>query len=349
MTEIREKDIKQFHNGQCIFDDINLCQKPGSGGHPGTIMSVDKFFCAKKVEMSDENLELRFINNDFNQEFFKGFIPKFRGMCDLNDKKYIMIENLKYDFEEPIVLDIKIGFKTANKELLDLINYKKNKKYKLFKQDFIDNHSTTSKYGYRAEGFEGDNKVSKGKLKSMKPENTFDMYFKKDHNNLALKDILQKLRNLYDLIMKPEFDTFVLTGSSLLFIYDAKDQSKNSVKMIDFSNSYVYTPQTLSQYNAGFVESYRKGIRSLIGDLIIFLGNKEFKKDKGVPVMRQLVRSVKIAKDLSRKSINNKSRMSQKVKSQALSKNLKSMKRGSSHKNVKEMIPLSSKKISKKL
>ncbi len=315
MTEIREKDIKQFHNGQCIFDDINLCQKPGSGGHPGTIMSVDKFFCAKKVEMSDENLELRFINNDFNQEFFKGFIPKFRGMCDLNDKKYIMIENLKYDFEEPIVLDIKIGFKTANKELLDLINYKKNKKYKLFKQDFIDNHSTTSKYGYRAEGFEGDNKVSKGKLKSM----------------------------------KPEFDTFVLTGSSLLFIYDAKDQSKNSVKMIDFSNSYVYTPQTLSQYNAGFVESYRKGIRSLIGDLIIFLGNKEFKKDKGVPVMRQLVRSVKIAKDLSRKSINNKSRMSQKVKSQALSKNLKSMKRGSSHKNVKEMIPLSSKKISKKL
>lgn len=317
-------DIKKYQNGQCVFDDINLCQKPGSGGHPGTIMTVDKIFCAKKIDLTDDNLEFRFLNNEHNQEFLSGFIPRFRGICDLSGKKYIMIENLKHDYEKPIALDIKIGFKSANKDILDLLKYKKNKTFKLFKQSYIDNHSTTYKYGYRAEGFEGvdgDKKVSKGTLKSMKPEKTFAMYFSKDYYNIALKDMIQKLRQLYDLIMQPEFNPYVLTGSSLLFIYDASNPEKNSVKMIDFSNSYVYTQQTISPYNYTFVESYRKAIRNLIGDLVIFLGNKEFKTDTGVNKGLPLYRSFKISKSNSKRLSQNalsKSKMLSQKKSQSM-------------------------------
>jgi hypothetical protein len=314
-----DTDVKKYHHGQCIFDDINLCQKPGSGGHSGTIMSVDKIYCAKKVDLSDDNLEVRFINNQYNQDFLKGYIPKFNGICDLRDKKYIMIENLKHDYAKPIVLDIKIGFKTANKEILDLINYKKNKAYKLFKQSYIDNHSTSTKYGYRAEGYEGsdgEKKVSKSKLKSMKPEKTFGMYFSKDYYNVALKGMVQTLRQFYDIIMTPEFNPYVLTGSSLLFIYDANEPERNAVKMIDFSNSYVYTQNTTSPYNATFVDSYRKAIRNLIGDLVIFLGNKEFKSDKVIRKVMPLAGTLKI---------NKSKRVSQNVSSQKKTKSYKSM------------------------
>jgi hypothetical protein len=320
MTEIKEKDIKQYHHGHCAFDEINLCQKPGSGGHPGTIMSVDKIYCAKNVDFSENNLEIRFINNQQNQEFLKGFIPKFNGICDLSGKKYIMIENLKYNYVKPVVLDIKIGFKSANKDILELLKYKKNKSFKLFKQSYIDNHSTSAKYGYRAEGYEGsygEKIVSKGTLKSMKPEKTFTMYFSKDYYNIALKDMIQTLRKLYSIIMQPEFNPYVLTGSSLLFIYDATDPSKNSIKMIDFSNSYVYTQKTISPYNATFVESYRKAIRNLIGDLVIFLGNKEFKSDTVVHKVMPVFSSVK----------NNKSKK----------KSYKSQNKGS-HKSIKNSI-----------
>lgn len=262
---------------QCVFDSINLCQKPGSGGHPGTIMSVDKLFCAKKVELgdNDNNLEIKFLNNEKNQSMFEGFIPIFKGFCNSNNKKYIMIENLKYNYENPIVLDIKIGFKTVNKEILDLLNLKKNKTLKLLKHSFIDNHSSSSKYGYRVEGFEGNKYFSKGTLKSMKPKNIFKIYFEKDYNNVGLKNIISKLKVFQNIIMKPDFNSYVLTGSSLLFIYDSNNQSNNSVKMIDFSNSYVYTPETLSSYNATFVESYRKAIKNLINDLTILLNSKK--------------------------------------------------------------------------
>ncbi len=344
------EEIKQYHNGQCIFDDINLCQKPGSGGHPGTIMSVDKIFCAKKVDVTDDNLELRFINNEQNQELLKGFIPKFKGICDLSGKKYIMIENLKHDYEKPIVLDIKIGFKTANKDILDIIKFKKNKAFKLFKQSYIDNHSTSAKYGYRAEGYEGadgDKKVSKGTLKSMKPEKTFAMYFSKDYYNIALKDMVQKLRQLYDLIMQPEFNTYVLTGSSLLFIYDATNPEKNSVKMIDFSNSYVYTQQTISPYNATFVESYRKAIRNLIGDLVIFLGNKEFKTETVVNKGMPLYRSLKISKSkrVSQNVLSNsKAKMSSQKKSQSMRRSYRSQRSKSIQNRISDKIFKSMKK-----
>lgn len=336
MTEIKEKDIKKYHRGQCIFDDINLCQKPGSGGHPGTIMSVDKVYCAKKVDLTEDNLEVRFINDEQNQELLKGFIPKFNGICDLVDKKYIMIENLKHEYVKPIVLDIKIGFKTANKEILDLINYKKNKKYKLLKQYYLDNNSTSSKYGYRAEGYEGpdgEKTVSKGKLKSMKIEKTFAMYFSKDYYNFALKDMVKKLRQFYDIIMKPEFNPYVLTGSSLLFIYDAENPERNSVKMIDFSNSYVYTQNTISPYNATFVESYRKAIRNLIGDLVIFLGNKEFKSDTVIHKVTPMSGTVKInkSKKVSQNALSGL--YGSKMLSQKKTQSLRSQKSHKSHRS----------------
>jgi hypothetical protein len=345
MTEIKEKDIKTYHNGHCIFDDINLCQKPGSGGHPGTIMTVDKIYCAKKVDLTDDNLELRFINNDQNQEFLKGFIPKFKGICDLSGKKYIMIENLKHDYQKPIALDLKIGFKSANKDILDLVNYKKSKTYKLFKQSYIDTHSTSTKYGYRAEGFEGDvdqKKISKETLKSMKPEKTFAMYFAKDYYNIALKSMIKQLRQLFDTIMQPTFNPYVLAGSSLLFIYDASEPSQNSVKMIDFSNSYVYTPHTVSPYNATFVESYRKAIKNLIGDLVIFLGNKEFKTETISSVMKPVSQSLKINKEKSYRS--RQSRMSKKLSSQRSQRSYKSTRINSQNKTLKLRNSASTKK-----
>lgn len=262
---------------QCVFDEENLCQNKSSGGHYGDIRSVNKIYCAKKIDSSKNknevnvNLEEKFLKNLINHELFQDFIPKYKDICvDTNDS-YVVIENLKYGLEQPIVIDFKIGRKTANKEILILNKTKKNINQKLLKHNFIDIKTISNKYGYRAEGIDGDIKIQKSILQKIIPEKLFKIYFSKDVNHKALLSIIKQLEKYYEIISRTIFNSIVMVGSSILILYDGKNPENARVKIIDFANSYNYEDKSkISKYNMKFIKYYRQGVKRLIFDLKLF-------------------------------------------------------------------------------
>lgn len=243
---------------QCQFDKKNLCQSKLSAGHFNTIFSIDKKYCAKQLT-NKKSLEYLFLKE--NQINFKSFIPKLIGTCLYNNKEYVIIENLKYNFKNPIEIDIKIGNKTVSKKILKIKN-KKMKSLKLLKHKLLDKHlSTSNKFFFRVEGMNSDKKYKKMTLKKMKPHKSLNIYLKNDNNNLALKSIIRKLENFYKLILSKKFDNYIIIGSSLLIIYDQYNPKKTNVKIIDFNNSYN---NNIKQNNSKYMNNYRIGVQNVI-------------------------------------------------------------------------------------
>lgn len=262
---------------QCVFDEENLCQNKSSGGHYGDIKSINKMYCAKKIDSSKNknddnvNLEEDFLKNSINKKLFKNFIPKYKDICKDGNNSYVVIENLKYGLEQPIVIDLKIGKKTANKEILILNKTKKNINQKLIKHQLIDTKTISNKYGYRAEGMDSDIKIQRSVLQKKVPEKLFKLYFSKDVNHKALLSIIKQLEKYYEKISQPEFNSIVMVGSSILMLYDGKNPNNARVKIIDFANSYNYEDESkISKYNSPFIKYYRKGVKRLIFDLKLF-------------------------------------------------------------------------------
>lgn len=262
---------------QCAFDDENLCQSKSSGGHYGDIRSVNKMYCAKKIDSSENknednvNLEEEFLKNPIHHELFEDFIPKYKDICVDKNDSYVVIENLKYGLEQPIVIDLKIGRKTANKEILILNKTKKNINQKLLKHKFIDIKTISNKYGYRAEGMDSDIKIQRGTLQKIIPEKLFKIYFSKDVNHNALLSIIKQLEKYYERISHKTFNSIVMVGSSILILYDGKNPENARVKIIDFVNSYNYEDESkISKYNREFIKYYRQGVKRLIFDLKLF-------------------------------------------------------------------------------
>ena len=251
----------------CDFDDVNTCQSKGSGGHQGTIMSTNKIYCAKIISSDtniEEDLEYKFLMDKQNQKVFKGFIPKFKGLCNdkRKNKKCLVIENLKCGFDTPVTIDIKIGYHTFNKNILVLKG--KPAAIKAIKQKIIDRHSASNVSGFRAEGLEGTGKsFTKASLKRMKPETFLRHFTSTDVDDRALKKIISRLKKFREIVESEKYDNYIMAGSSILITYDAVNPKKVSVKIIDFANSNRYEKLT-SVVDRKFNSQYRKAIDNLV-------------------------------------------------------------------------------------
>ena len=129
---------------------------------------------------------------------------------------------------------------------------------KLLKHKITDYFSTTNKYFFRVEGMTSDKIYKKSTLKKMKPHKSLNLYLKNDNNNLVLNSIIKKLKKYFKLISSKKFDNYILIGSSLLIIYDKKNQKKTSIKIIDFDN--CFKDKTSTKY----MNNYRKSIANII-------------------------------------------------------------------------------------
>lgn len=292
---------------QCVFDKDNKCQSKGSGGHQGTILSVKDIYCAKVVS-SDSNvedkLEYKFLNDKKNQELFSGFIPKFMGLCNKNDKKYLVIENLKYGLKEPVVIDIKVGYQTFNKNILLLAG--KPAVIKGLKQGIIDKNSKSGSMGFRAEGMEGAGKsFSKSELKKMKPEIFLKHFLSKDKDNKAINVIINKLNKFRNIVQSSKYDNYLMAGSSMLILYDAKNPSDARVKIIDFANSYRYDKIT-DPIDKKFNKEYRAAISNLTYRFNKFL-LKEIYFDGNIKKMLRKTKKIDRSKSSTRSKSGSKS------------------------------------------
>ena len=262
--------------------EFNYCQDKSSGGHQGTIFSTDKNTCLKQI--SNINTEIKFYNDynllkQNNISVLKNFIPNYDGICELNNNKYLIMENLKGTFEKPLAIDIKIGYNTVSTKIAKL---KKIKHFartrKLIKHFFLDVIITpSSKYGFRIEGVSLPSNVKLSKIQVMKSKfnKIFDYYFINDKNNIAINSFIENLKLLSADIETLDFNRFFFVGTSILFIYDALNSSiKPVLKLIDFDNSLILHDTIKIKNNIKNAIIWRNAIKSLITILEKYLKHK---------------------------------------------------------------------------
>ena len=262
---------------------INYCQDKSSGGHQGTIFSINKNTCIKK--MSKINNEIIFYNKhkkliDNGITVLSDYIPKYNGICKLNDSNFFEMENLKGLFEQPLSIDIKLGYQTVSKKI---IKNKTNKFFqiysKLAKHYILDKFMTHSaKNGFRIEGVSLPNNLKFKKMDIMRGnyKTIFDYYFTNDINNKNLKLFIKQLIQLSHTIENSDFNRYFFIGASILFTYDGLNTNNDpTLKLIDFENSLILENENDIKKNIEHANSIRKSIKSLTSILTNYLENKE--------------------------------------------------------------------------
>tara|TARA_Y100001970_G_C14164269_1_gene820346 strand:+ start:211 stop:1062 length:852 start_codon:yes stop_codon:yes gene_type:complete len=260
---------------KCKFDKINRCQKKDSAGHLGTIKSVNKTYCAKKID-SKINNELAFYHRNCSSKKRKicEFIPKYDGLCVDNSKvKHILLEDLTKNMKNPFVMDVKIGKMTASYH--QLIGKKKKisslKKLKYFTKKvrhlLLAYITISNKYGFRTSSIPSDqfkNRLSIGRLH---PQKMFSIYFRNDKNNIALTSVMKEMTKINKFVQSNEFDEYSFVGSSILFIFDNSKNNRNkvNVSIIDFNRSRQSKRMTKNAKK--YREYFRQGTQQLLTEL----------------------------------------------------------------------------------
>jgi hypothetical protein len=260
----------------------NYCQDASSGGHQGTIFSLNKKTCIKKL--SSVNNEIIFYNKhkelvNKGITVLKDYIPKYNGICEFNNSNYFEMENLKGLFKQPLSIDIKLGYKTVSKHIL---KKKTNKKFhiytKLTKHYILDKIITpSSKYGFRFEGVSLPKNIKLKKLDIMRSKynKILTYYFTSDKNYNNINKFIIKLTELSKSIENSDFSRYKFVGASILFTYDGLNPNKEpTLKLIDFENSIILDNETEIKHNLKNADNIRKAIKSLILVLTKYLEKK---------------------------------------------------------------------------
>lgn len=232
----------------------------------------------KPIQDSSRGLrELEFyqkINNSNKEDDvqIRRLIPKFYGDEKINDKHYLVLENLTFGFSKPCVMDIKIGKITYGLDATEDKIARNKKSYPGTKGPF--GFSVLGLITHSDQGYV-QHKKSFGKSLD---QNNLDLIL---HNfldvnskyalNLA-KCFLIKLREIEAFFLCQK--TYLLFGSSILFVYDYEslasvDWSGNNpvrLGMIDFA--HVWSADN------SLDDNYIHGLQNVIGVFEKFIAVK---------------------------------------------------------------------------
>ncbi|NRA45172.1 MAG: inositol polyphosphate kinase family protein [Oligoflexales bacterium] len=286
---LSELGIEQKKLPRCEFQEENLCQNKGSGGHSATIFSTKGGYCAKKIHSHYTVKEIEFyliaqeycrLNGDRNS--ICNFLPEYAGLCKDKKQIYLQMENLK-DFKDKRnsdvwALDLKVGRKTASLKSM------KRSNTGLFQQFFWiglhyfqDRYFTTSNdYGFRFAGLSsGSGSIEPGGfLQKMEyfrsPRKVISQFLDEGKFPHIVDCFSDKLKELYFALGDQDIHRFQLIGSSLLFVYNHNETSLSSrgcrLHMIDFANSFLIGGHEadMLESNMKHVLGYRQGVENLL-------------------------------------------------------------------------------------
>lgn len=169
------------------------------------------------------------------------FTPDFTNIVDVpsreKDKrkdKRIYLENLVWQMENPCIMDIKLGVK----------NYRDDACVdRIIKNIFKAHISTTAQWGLRIAGLKylsAEGWITKDKLDCRSL--SIDEVRKEMHNFfLNSIELVEEVKEVIERILDSLEGNhlFRLYGSSILFVYDAKNPLETiDIRLIDFSNYY---------------------------------------------------------------------------------------------------------------
>ena len=274
--------------GQGTFINVykgerDKCKIFGGKEISGDSVKEYKFYSElfRRTDLSDEMRE------------FKKLIPKYYGTISCNEKRYMILENLKDIRGDPRTiqtLDFKLGRDTAL--LFDKGIYGKSRHIVLNKVI-----TTSSEKGYRLESATGcmvytskedkcpsDKKlnntiieladrsvigIKKWKLMDIEMQYIMEAFFMNSSEKLKqkLKEKLEKISKL-----REDNSEFGFIGSSILII---KSNMDIDVKLIDFGHPFWRRSDCCSDKSQKNIEkvidNYNNGLQSFIGDFISWL------------------------------------------------------------------------------
>eukprot|EP00010_Vexillifera_abyssalis_P002052 CAMPEP_0201551890 /NCGR_PEP_ID=MMETSP0173_2-20130828/12120_1 /ASSEMBLY_ACC=CAM_ASM_000268 /TAXON_ID=218659 /ORGANISM="Vexillifera sp., Strain DIVA3 564/2" /LENGTH=265 /DNA_ID=CAMNT_0047962249 /DNA_START=29 /DNA_END=823 /DNA_ORIENTATION=+ len=226
------------------------------GGHAGAFKSKGDGVIQKKAN----DRELEFYTKTLPKHpALQELVPKFHGIENNDGIDYVSMEDLTFGFEQPCVLDVKLGTTSVDQTCSAAKIERINKK---------DQESTTAKIGMRITGMKVVRKngevIKRDKEwgRTVTEEGTFDalkvfFYDGERIRHELLKDLLVDLKKIRTYMCAQTDLQFI--SSSVLMVYDAADLTKPvRTRMIDFAHVWP-TKQ--------FDEGYILGIRKLIGYL----------------------------------------------------------------------------------
>lgn len=211
-------------------------------------------------QANDNTEELCF--NYLKHDELAPFVPKFYGIVEQSGQRYLEMQDLLAKFNQPSVMDIKMGCRTYCEEELDKALREQKLRHDMYdKMVEIDESeptdeerkvkaitkprymkwretvSSTASLGFRIEGMRlGDGTVNKN-FKTIKNEDHIAKAIMRFTQNNKIR--FMYLNRLYDLkraLMRSNFfRTHELIGSSLLFVHD--DDNAN-VWLIDFAKTH---------------------------------------------------------------------------------------------------------------
>jgi len=199
-------------------------------------------------------------------------VPKFHGHKSHADKDYLELECLLSHFNEPCVMDIKMGTRTFLKNEPKNLIPREDLFQKMVDQDYQaplleevkqqavtkerylawrDTKSSSATLGLRIEGTTINGKSSRD-YKATCTRDQVSKVLRTFIGHRRNRDMfLDRLKLIQDrCISSPFFSSHELIGSSLLFIHD---DTKASIWMIDFEKTHEMTPDVSCERDDGYL------------------------------------------------------------------------------------------------
>ncbi|VDN03716.1 unnamed protein product [Thelazia callipaeda] len=236
-------------------------------GHEGTIVPASDKTLWKRRSCGNYN-EANAYRALMNDSALQAFVPRYYREVEYNNESFIEIEDLTAVFDNPMIMDIKMGIRTfleseVTNEMMRNDLYKKMVSInphepteeeralkaitKMRYMQFREKESSTTALGYRIEAAKMPGGSLQKSFKQVKTrEDTGQLlreFFGKRRFSAGF-DILQRLKKLREAVQKSLFfRTHEIIGSSLLLLYDATDAN---VWMIDFAKSVPVNMDTVN-------------------------------------------------------------------------------------------------------
>uniref|UniRef100_A0A0R3RFC9 Kinase n=1 Tax=Elaeophora elaphi TaxID=1147741 RepID=A0A0R3RFC9_9BILA len=227
-------------------------------GHEGTIVPATDKTLWKKQSSRNYN-EINAYHALMNDPILQDFVPRYYREVEYENDSFIEIEDLTALFDDPMIMDIKMGTRTflesevsskavrndLYEKMVSLDPYEPTKEEHAAKaitktryMQFREKESSTATLGYRIEAAKMPGGVLQNSFKKVKTREDVSrtlLEFFGQYTSTTGFHILQRLKRLREAVQKSLFfRTHEVIGSSLLLMYDA---TYANVWMIDFAKS----------------------------------------------------------------------------------------------------------------
>ncbi|XP_068110114.1 inositol-trisphosphate 3-kinase A-like [Hyperolius riggenbachi] len=227
-------------------------------GHTGSFKAAAGGTILKRYSENEKNC-FELLKNDV----LASCAPTFHGVTERDGETYIQLDDLLNSFDEPCVMDCKMGIRTYLEDELTKARGKPKLRKDMYKKmievdpfapteeekaqqgvtkprymQWRETISSTSTLGFRIEGIKKGDGTCSTNFKTTKTREQIHKAFLEfiDGNKVILQKYLNRLREIRSIVETSDFfKHHEVIGSSLLFVHDKK--GKCNIWLIDFGKT----------------------------------------------------------------------------------------------------------------